>query len=87
MICSRNLSSIINVQSLKFLTNFSRKYSVKTSSEVFLVDYKEKDYAILKLNKPPVNSLNLETLNKLNIQLDHFENDPKLKGIILTSVI
>ena len=44
------------------------------------------DYAILKFNKPPVNSLNLETLSLITKQFDSFEKDPKIKGVILTSV-
>ena len=45
-----------------------------------------KEYAILKLNKPPVNSFNLPALNELNNLLDQVEHNPDLKGVILTSV-
>ncbi|RMZ93199.1 enoyl- delta isomerase mitochondrial [Brachionus plicatilis] len=54
----------------------------------FYVDEnKEKGYAILKLNKGPVNSLNLEFLTELNIQLEKFEESKEIKGVILTSSI
>jgi 3,2-trans-enoyl-CoA isomerase len=46
-----------------------------------------KDYAILKLDKAPVNSLNLELLTALAIQLEKFEQSKDLNGIILTSNI
>ena len=45
-----------------------------------------KEYAILKLNQPPVNSFNLPALNELNNLLDQVEHNPDLKGVILTSV-
>ena len=44
------------------------------------------DYAILKLNRAPVNSLNLEFLTALNIQLDKLEENKSIDGVILTSV-
>ena len=52
---------------------------------VFELD-KRDEYFILKLNKTPVNSLDLETLTALNTQLDEFEQNNDLKGVILTSV-
>lgn len=39
----------------------------------------------MKLNKAPVNSLNLEFLTELNIQLEKIENSADIKGVILTS--
>ncbi|CAF0705140.1 unnamed protein product [Brachionus calyciflorus] len=58
---------------------------LSTRTDLFNVENKSEEYAIFRLNKPPVNSLNLEYLNLLNNQLDEFERNPKLKGIILTS--
>lgn len=46
----------------------------------------KKDYAILKLNRAPVNSLNLEFLTSFGIQLDKLEESKDINGIILTSV-
>lgn len=37
------------------------------------------------MNKPPVNSLNLEFLDEIKIQLNKLKND-KIRGMILTSV-
>ena len=48
-------------------------------------DCRDKGYLILRLNKGPVNSLNLEFLTALTIQLDKIEQDTAVKGVILTS--
>lgn len=37
------------------------------------------------MNKPPVNSLNLEFLDEIKTQLNQLQND-KARGMILTSV-
>lgn len=37
------------------------------------------------MNKPPVNSLNLELLDEIKTQLTQLQND-KVRGMILTSV-
>lgn len=42
--------------------------------------------AVLKLKNPPVNSLSLEFLTELNINLEKLENDKTFQGIIITSV-
>lgn len=39
----------------------------------------------MTMNKPPVNSLNLEFLDEIKTQLYKFKND-KIRGMILTSV-
>lgn len=41
--------------------------------------------ATLVMNKPPVNSLNLEFLDEIKTQLANFQND-KIRGLMLTSV-
>ncbi|XP_048757866.1 enoyl-CoA delta isomerase 1, mitochondrial-like [Ostrea edulis] len=41
--------------------------------------------AVLSMNKPPVNILNLEYLTELNIALEKVENDKHCKGLIITS--
>jgi hypothetical protein len=68
--------------------NVRKRYlSNANNSDPFLVETKNNyNYAILKFNKPPVNSLNLETLSLVNKQFDSFEKDTKVKGVILTSV-
>lgn len=56
-----------------------------TKINFYLDENKEKGYATLKLNKGPVNSLNLEFLTELNIQLEKLEESKEIKGVILTS--
>lgn len=55
---------------------------------LFFVEHiKDKKYAVFRLNRPPVNSLNLDFLTQLNIQLDKFEQSNDINGVILTSQI
>ena len=61
-----------------------RNASTETS-KFFQVERKER-YAIVRLNKPPVNTFNLDKFAQLNEQLDEFESDLSLNGVILTSV-
>lgn len=39
----------------------------------------------MTMNKPPVNSLNLELLDEMKTELNKLQND-KVRGMILTSV-
>lgn len=57
----------------------------KTPELFHIEDCRDKGYVILKMNKAPVNSLNLEFLTALNIQLDKIEQSADIKGVILTS--
>jgi hypothetical protein len=57
----------------------------RNASQYFQVE-RQKRYAILKLNKPPVNSFNLDMFIQLSEQLNEFERDETLNGVILTSV-
>ncbi|KAM8951868.1 enoyl-CoA delta isomerase 1, mitochondrial isoform 2-T2 [Lycaon pictus] len=41
--------------------------------------------AVMKLRKPPVNSLSLELLTELVISLEKLENDKSFQGVIITS--
>jgi Delta3-Delta2-enoyl-CoA isomerase len=68
-------------------SSFQRYNSTQQPADLFNIDESNKDqgYAILKLNKAPVNSLNLEFLTALNIQLDKFEQSKNFEGVILTS--
>ena len=63
--------------------------SVPTSNKnlVFFEQIKEKNYGILRMNRTPVNSLNLDFLTELNIQLDKIEQSNDINGVILTSQI
>ena len=40
----------------------------------------------MRMNKPPVNSLNLEFLTDFTIMLEKLENEKACKGLVLTSV-
>lgn len=52
---------------------------------IYFEEFKDKGYGVMKLNRPPVNSLNLEFLTELNIQLDKIEQNKDINGVILTS--
>jgi hypothetical protein len=52
----------------------------------YLEEHKDKGYVTLKLNRAPVNSLSLEILTALNIQLEKIETSKDFNGVILTSV-
>lgn len=52
---------------------------------VYVEERKDKGYAVLRMNKPPVNSLSLEFLTELNIQLEKLEQNKDINGVILTS--
>lgn len=57
-----------------------------TASERLLVDMDSKTgVATVRLNRPPVNSLNLEFLTDINILLEKLDNDKSCRGLILTS--
>ncbi|XP_041603571.1 enoyl-CoA delta isomerase 1, mitochondrial isoform X1 [Vulpes lagopus] len=43
--------------------------------------------AVMKLRKPPVNSLSLELLTELVISLEKLENDKSFQGVIITSLL
>ena len=49
-------------------------------------DWHRKEYVTLKLNRAPVNSFNLNFLKDLVYQLEMFEENKTLKGVIITSV-
>jgi hypothetical protein len=81
----------------QFSTTFKLKQQQQSSSTTtttttinsdhspVLIEHKN-NYAILKLNRAPVNSLNLEFLTSFGIQLDKLEESKEINGIILTSV-
>jgi len=43
--------------------------------------------AILRMNKKPVNSLNLDMLTELTIALDKLESDNRCNGLVITSAV
>lgn len=55
------------------------------AQQFHIEDRKDKGFVILKLNRAPVNSLNLEFLTELTIQLEKLEQAKDIKGVILTS--
>lgn len=59
---------------------------MSSAADKLLVDMDTKSgVAVVKMNRPPVNSLNLEFLTEINILLEKLENDKTCKGLILTS--
>ena len=62
--------------------------SIKANKNYFMVEPAKEtnEYVTLKLNKPPVNTFNLEMFELINKQLEEFEINESLKGVILTSV-
>lgn len=78
-----NTSAITRAFSTTPIVN---QQSGSDKQELFHIeDCRDKGFLILKLNKGPVNSLNLEFLTALNIQLDKIEHDATVKGVIVTS--
>ncbi|XP_045214895.1 enoyl-CoA delta isomerase 1, mitochondrial-like [Mercenaria mercenaria] len=59
---------------------------MSAAADRLLVDMDTKTgVATVKMNRPPVNSLNLEFLTDINILLEKLENDKSCRGLILTS--
>lgn len=85
----RLLSGIFN-NAIKSRSNIStsacmfNQASLNNDVPPFLVENKQ-NYVILKFNKPPVNSLSLEFLTALSIQLEKIEESKDINGVILTS--
>ncbi|CAF0705138.1 unnamed protein product [Brachionus calyciflorus] len=86
-----NLSKSLITQNRNFSTSkiirqdTSNNNAPATKINFYVEEYKDKGYMVLKFNKAPVNSLNLEFLTELNIQLDKIEQSKDIKGVILTS--
>lgn len=55
-------------------------------SECYQVSFIVVGIAVLKMRRPPVNSLTLEFLQEINQALVTLEQDKSCKGLILTSV-
>eukprot|EP00057_Strongylocentrotus_purpuratus_P024520 XP_011678994.1 PREDICTED: enoyl-CoA delta isomerase 1, mitochondrial isoform X1 [Strongylocentrotus purpuratus] len=56
------------------------------SSDAGLVKVdKEQGYAVLHMNRPPVNSLNTEFLQELTANIEELESDRHMQGLIITS--
>lgn len=47
----------------------------------------EEGYALLKINRPPVNALGRQLLDELGRAMDELQNDPTVKVVILASAI
>lgn len=85
------LSNTIFTNSIKCISTSQIVYQQNTpggATDLFHVeDRRDEGYVILQMNKAPVNSLSLEFLTALNIQMDKLEKDKSVKGIILTSAL
>ncbi|XP_041474186.1 enoyl-CoA delta isomerase 1, mitochondrial-like [Lytechinus variegatus] len=60
----------------------SRLYS---SDDGLVKVEKDKGYAVLSMNRAPVNSLNTEFLQELKAAIDELEEDHHMQGLIITS--
>lgn len=67
------------------LATQSRLYTSNSPELEIVKDALKKDFVILKLDRPPVNSLNLDVVKDLGYQIDIFEQNPDLKGVIIAS--
>lgn len=86
LVNTNNLPVIVNTQRYISTSKIVCQITDTSSKELFyLDDHRDKGYVVLRLNKAPVNSLNLEFLTALNIQLDKIEQSKDIKGVILTS--
>ena len=65
--------------------NVNNTANIAPKELFFIEDKRDKGYVIFRLNKAPVNSLTLEYLTELNIQMDKFQEARDIKGVILTS--
>ncbi|CAI5745706.1 unnamed protein product [Peronospora destructor] len=57
---------------------------VSSSEQLVLVEKKDK-YAILRLNRPPVNSLNTALIQELDATIKKLEDDKSVRGLVLAS--
>lgn len=83
-----SLSKHINYSYRKFPTKsfISLRFKSTQSNELVLVNVNDKTgIALVTLNRPPVNSLNLELLSAFSKTLDDLKTNNS-KGMILTSV-
>lgn len=59
-----------------------------TTTGFFIEEPKNrKDYVIIKLNRPPINSLNSKFLTDLTLQIEKLEQNRTINGVILASNI
>ena len=84
----RNVS-ILQRPLVNLILNRSQSVLIKPSTNTsgdqsFLVE-EQKGYAILKLNRPPINSLNSKFLTDLTHQIEKFEQNSEINGVILAS--
>jgi len=89
-IFSRQVLKFVNSTTTTQLKQFNTSKLLKQSAagtqpSFHIEDRKDKGYVILKLNRPPVNSLSLEFLTELSIQLEKIEQNKDINGVILTS--
>lgn len=90
-----NLSNLVQNSAIRsFSTSLAVKQETSNNNtngapaskiNFYIEEHKDKGYIILKMNKPPVNSLDLDFLTEFNIQLEKIEESKDIKGVILTS--
>lgn len=76
----------ITVNSAKCTASSLVRHQSTAPKDLVLVEVNDKTgYATVTMNRPPVNSLNLDLLSAFSKTLDELQNN-KSRGMILTSV-
>jgi len=66
-------------------TYYQTTFRSLSSFKMINIEETDKGYYIMDLNRKPVNSLNLELLQEMNIAIKELEADKKCRGAIITS--
>ncbi|CEG38231.1 -trans-enoyl-mitochondrial precursor [Plasmopara halstedii] len=74
-------STLLRIPRLGFQT---ARFSSSATDPLVLVEKKDK-YAIVRMNRPPVNSLNTPLLKELDATIKKLEDDKSVRGVILAS--
>ena len=78
------MRTFLNANRVSYLRNLATLRSVSTAAQQVEVDKSTDDgISILNLNRPPVNSLNLEFMQELIVAIDDAEKNSR--GLILSS--
>jgi enoyl-CoA hydratase/carnithine racemase len=56
-------------------------------SNLKIETFPDAGYAIVTMNKPPVNALNTELITELTAAIDSLEKDSRIKGFVLASAL
>ncbi|XP_002741953.1 enoyl-CoA delta isomerase 1, mitochondrial-like [Saccoglossus kowalevskii] len=82
---TKNQNRIVSTQAR--LSAIRHSSSTRSLLEIERRSGDDSGIAIVRMNRPPVNSLSLEFLTEFNISLEKLENDSSCRGLILTSTL